>query len=106
MNNITYEERKATYLEAFRRFGEEHQLNKFDEELGEFLAELGRMRNNEGDRDKFAEELGDLTIMLEQMRLIFNVNALTCSHMDLKILRLQSTMNIGRQNGGQHETDD
>lgn len=88
MNAITYDERKAVYQEAIERYGVNHQLNKFDEELGEFLAEYGRMRNGEGDRDKFAEELGDLSIMLEQMRLIFGVNDLVCEHMDMKIRRL------------------
>ena len=88
MNASTYDERKAVYQEAIERYGVNHQLNKFDEELGEFLAEYGRMRNGEGDRDKFAEELGDLSIMLEQMRLIFGVNDLVCEHMDMKIRRL------------------
>lgn len=92
MNAITYDERKAVYQEAIERYGVNHQLNKFDEELGEFLAEYGRMRNGEGDRDKFAEELGDLSIMLEQMRLIFGVNDLVCEHMDMKIRRLMDRL--------------
>lgn len=92
MNKITYDERKAVYQEAIEKYGINHQLNKFDEELGEFLAEYGRMRNGEGDRDKFAEELGDLSIMLEQMRLVFGVNDLVCEHMDMKINRLRKRL--------------
>lgn len=92
MNAITYDERKAVYQEAIERYGVNHQLNKFDEELGEFLAEYGRMRNGTGNYVKFADELADLSIMLEQLRLIYGLNDLVCEHMDMKILRLQSRL--------------
>ena len=92
MNKISYEERKAIYMAAIEKYGVVHQLNKFDEELGEFLTEWGRMRNGEGDRKKFADELADLTIMLEQLRLIFGVNDDVCARMDYKVLRLQSRL--------------
>lgn len=92
MNEISYEERRAIYGEALQRFGPEHQMNKFDEELGEFLTELARMRNGEGSIEKMAEELADLTIMLEQLRLIFNVNEKVCGYMDQKIRRLQKRL--------------
>lgn len=92
MNEIGYEARRAIYGEALQKFGPEHQMNKFDEELGEFLAEWGRMRNGEGDIEKMAEELADLTVMLEQLRLIFNVNEKVCEYMDQKILRLQKRL--------------
>ena len=92
MNEIGYEERRETYGEALQRFGPEHQMNKFDEELGEFLTEWGRMRNGEGSIEKMAEEMADLTIMLEQLRMIFNVNEKVCEYMDQKILRLQKRL--------------
>ena len=89
MNTVTYEERREIYREALHKWGVEHQCNKFDEELGEFLAEYGRMRNGEGGKDSFAEELADLSIMLEQLRLIFDVNDEVCRYMDEKLLRLK-----------------
>lgn len=93
MNSISFEDRKTVYLEAIKTYGSEHQLNKFDEELGEFLTELGRMRNGRGDRNKFADELADLTIMLEQMRFIYGLNPEVCRRMDYKVLRLRGRIN-------------
>lgn len=94
MNRITYEERRDTYREAIKVYGEAHQLNKFDEEVGEFLAELGRMRNDEGDPEAFADELADVTIMLEQVRLIFGMNEEVCRHMDMKVRRLRRNLGM------------
>jgi len=90
MNSVTYEERKAIYEAALQQWGPENQMNKFDEELGEFLAEYGRMRNGTGNYVKFADELADLSIMLEQLRMIYCVNDLVCEHMDMKVRRLQN----------------
>ena len=38
--------------------------------------------------DKIAEELADVTIMMEQLRLMFDINAEVCAHMDGKVARL------------------
>ena len=103
MNQINYEERKKTYAHALFRYGPVHQLNKFDEELGEFLTELGklltdlaRLRNGDGNKDNLAEELADVTIMMEQIRLIFDINDAVCEQMDRKILRLQKRVGLMR----------
>ena len=95
---IAYPERKAIYREAIKNYGEENQLNKFVEELGEFLTELGRIRSGRGDKVKFADELADLTIMLEQLRLIFNVNDEVCARMDYKVRRLEGRLS-GKETG-------
>ena len=87
--HIPYRERQTVCQAAIVKYGAEHQLNKFDEELGEFLAELGRMRNGEGNPEAFADELADLSIMLEQLRLIFGVNDEVWNHTDYKIERLR-----------------
>lgn len=94
MNKFGYEERKAVYEAALQKWGAEAQVNKFTEELGEFLVELGRMRNGVGDRDAFAEELADLTIMLEQLRLIYGVDEMVCGNMDYKINRLMGRIGM------------
>ena len=52
------------------------------------------MRNGRGDRELFADELADLTIMLEQLCLIYDVNDLVCEHMDLKAIRLQHRIGV------------
>lgn len=86
--HISYRERQFAYRAAIEKYGKQHQCNKFDEELGEFLAEYGRIRNGEGNPAAFAEELADLSIMLEQLRLIFGVHEEVCNQTDYKIQRL------------------
>ena len=63
------------------------------------------MRNGYGHRFNFSDELADLTIMLEQLRMIFGVNDAVCERMDYKILRLQARLgfvpdtNVGSKGG-------
>lgn len=90
MNRVAYTERQSVYRAALRAWGQDAQVNKFVEELGEFLVEFSRMRNGGDNKEAFAEELADLTIMLEQLRLIYDVNDEVCAYMDYKIRRLQS----------------
>ena len=39
---------------------------------------------------EMAEEIADVTIMLEQLGLIYDINDLVCWYMDAKVLRLQN----------------
>ena len=88
--HVSTYERKKIYHEAVEKYGEECQLNKFSEELGEFLAEYGRLRNGANNLAAFAEELADLTIMLEQLRMIYGVDDEVSEQMDYKVRRLHS----------------
>lgn len=94
MKRINYMERRTVYEAALQKWGAEAQINKFTEELGEFLVELGRLRNGAGNSGAFAEELADLTIMLEQLRLIYGVNEKVCDYMYYKILRLKGRIGM------------
>lgn len=96
-HKIPYEKRRVVYQAAIEKYGEENQLNKFDEELGEFLTEYGRMRNGEGNRKKLADECADLTIMLEQLRMIFGINVMVCQRMDYKVGRLMQRVKKPRK---------
>ena len=87
-HHVSPEERRKIYSEAIEKYGQQHQNNKFDEELGEFLTELGRMRNGAGNYAKLAEEMADLTIMLEQLAMIYGVEDETAEQMDYKARRL------------------
>ena len=99
--HVSTYERKKIYNEAVEKYGEEHQLNKFNEELGEFLAEYGRIRNGANNLAAFAEELADLTIMLEQLRFIYGVDDEVSEQMDYKVRRLS-----GRINGKGDDSDE
>lgn len=75
MNQISYEERVVIYEKAQARFGLRAQALKALEELGEVTVELARVQNGLGSMEALAEEIADATIMLEQMRLLYDIEA-------------------------------
>jgi hypothetical protein len=89
VNKINYEERAKVYSDARDTFGANAQLAKALEELNEVQLELCRFLTGRGNVLHLAEEVADATIMLEQVRQIFDINALVCDTMDRKVLRLQ-----------------
>jgi NTP pyrophosphatase (non-canonical NTP hydrolase) len=91
MNKIPYEERAKTYINAMIANGEEVQIIKALEELGECIQAICKAVMG-GDQDHLAEEVADATIMLEQMRIIFPINERVCEYMDAKVKRLDDTL--------------
>ena len=89
MNKINYSERCKTYTNAMLAFGEQNQLIVAVEELSECQKEICKiLRGCDGLRN-LAEEVADVTIMLEQIQLMFNINDCVCNFMDEKIKRLE-----------------
>ena len=92
MNKIPYEQRVQTYTNALIHFGEANQLVVALEELSEVQKEICKVMRDKPDLDHLAEEIADATIMLEQVRLIFNLNDLVCQKMDEKVKRLDDKL--------------
>ena len=90
MNKIGYVERCAVYSDALDVFGGDTQLIVAVEELSECQKEICKVLRGEGDLEHLAEEVADATIMLEQVRIMFDINDATCRHMDAKIERLKN----------------
>ena len=88
MNKIDYSERCKTYTNAMIVFGEQNQLIVAIEELSECQKEICKILRGGEDFRNLAEEVADVTIMLEQIRLMFNINDCVCNFMDEKIKRL------------------
>lgn len=88
MNKFTYSDRCKTYTNAMLAFGERNQLIVAIEELSECQKEICKILRGGEDYRHLAEEVADATIMLEQVRLMFNINDCVCSFMDEKIKRL------------------
>lgn len=100
MNKVTYEERKAVYEKALHTWGSKAQTMMAIEEMSELTKALCKnFRGNPNDED-IADEIADVTIMLEQLRLIYGLNDLVCEHMDMKILRLQGRLGMDPAGGG------
>lgn len=92
MNKIPYEERVKTYTNALIAYGEETQMIKCLEELAECQQAICKILIGGEDFDHLAEEIADATIMLEQMRLMFNINDAVCVYMDAKMQRLDDKL--------------
>ena len=90
MTNISYEERKAVYETAIETWGMESQVWMVIEEMSEL----------KNDPDALADEIADVTIMLEQLRLMFDLNGLVCQHMDFKIARLRKRLEQDKPQAG------
>jgi NTP pyrophosphatase (non-canonical NTP hydrolase) len=89
MNRIGYEDRKKVYEQAINLYGAEAQIHMVLEEMSELSKELCKSFRPGGTTlDNIADECADVTIMLEQLRIIFDMNDQVCEHMDEKIERL------------------
>lgn len=89
MNAIGYEQRSKIYAEAAETFGNNMQIVVALEELSEVQKELCKALRGKINTFNLAEEVADATIMLEQLRQMFNINEQVCGYMDEKVLRLQ-----------------
>ena len=87
-NKVTYEERRKIYNEALLEFGADCQITKAVEEMSELTKELCKYMVGSGNLFHIVEELADVTIMCEQLRIIFDCNQDVCNEMDKKVKRL------------------
>lgn len=88
MNKITWDQRKTVFERAIKRYGEDEQLTMFFEEAAELQEAICKHQRGRDTVEHIAEELADLTIMTEQLRLIYGVNDDVCRIMDEKVERL------------------
>lgn len=69
--NASSQDRESIYLAALRVWGADAQMDMCAEECGELIAALNRFRRGRSTKAAVVEELADVSIMLEQMALIF-----------------------------------
>lgn len=102
MNKIDYTERAKIYAEAEKTFGRAHQLIVALEELSEAQKEICKLLRGGGSLLAIADEIADATIVLEQVRLMVDINEEVCRAMDFKVARLK--LQIEEKTGeGNHE---
>jgi uncharacterized protein YabN with tetrapyrrole methylase and pyrophosphatase domain len=85
---------KQLYCIDILHYGQEHQLTIAIEEMSELTKELCKsIRGYDSRRSNIIEEVADVTIMLEQIKLIFNINDLEfLTAKNKKILRLYNML--------------
>ena len=69
------EDRKALYREAINKWGELPQVNMVYEETGEMITSLARYMRGRDTAADVITELADVSIMIEQMALMFGYEA-------------------------------
>ena len=89
MKHIPPEERDIVYDAAIKTFGDSMQLVVALEEFSEIQKEICKALRGNYNPHHLAEEVADATIMLEQIRKVFNIGDIVDDIMDHKILRLQ-----------------
>lgn len=92
---MTRAERNAVYNRAIARNGVLLQLIVALEELSEAQKEICKYLRDEGSAEHIAEEIADATIMLEQLRIIFDVDELVGEYIDAKVQRLAKRLKGG-----------
>jgi hypothetical protein len=68
------------------------QMTVAVEELAECQKEICKILRGGENFPHLAEEIADATIMLEQMRIMFNINEQVCDYMDQKVRRLEERL--------------
>lgn len=89
---MTYEEREKVYLNALVHFGDRKQMVKCLEELAECQQAIAKVVLGGENFDHMAEEVADAIIMLEQMRMLFNIGEKVSAYIDAKVRRLDKRL--------------
>lgn len=84
---MKYEEREV-FKEAIVEFGPEPQLFMLFEEMGELMQAISKNHRGRDNLDNVAEEITDLQIMLDEAKVLFNVE-LACD-----VLRVKKIENL------------
>jgi NTP pyrophosphatase (non-canonical NTP hydrolase) len=63
---------KKTCRDAIAKWGTTHQVNQCQEECGELIAAINRLRRGRIDIGQLASEVADVRIVVEQMTQIVN----------------------------------
>jgi hypothetical protein len=90
------------YHEAIDTWGADMQIDMFIEEASELIQALIKYKRGKGDLNNIAEEIADVSIMLEQMDMVFNCHNQSVSYKKFKLARLKNTLN-GLKVGEAHE---
>ena len=84
---------REVLMEAIQTYGSDHQLNVAIEEMAELTKEICKRKRMANNRNEIIEEMADVLIMLEQLKLIFNISSIELEEqIKFKIARLQERM--------------
>lgn len=85
---------KYLFEKALAHYGPEAQIKMLYEEMAELQIAVCKNGRGTDNLDNIAEEIADVGIMLDQMRLLFNVEERSRAIRLEKVARLAERMNI------------
>lgn len=88
------ESRKKVYEDALIRWGIHNQLVVAIEEMSELQKEICKFFRHDGKEQDLIEEVADVSIMLEQIILMFDIEEDVKKVMEEKIQRLERRLSI------------
>lgn len=95
MPTIPYEERRAVYEAAIAQYGMRSQIWMAVEEMSELTKELAKLNRHKGTTvDALVDEIADVTIMMEQLRIVFRADEKVQARIDFKVHRLQERLSM------------
>ena len=87
--------KKDLLISAIGKWGKSIQLIMVIEEMAELTKAISKNFRGEDNRDKILEETADVFIMLEQIKIIFNIKQEELNDViDSKMKRLEKRLNI------------
>ena len=84
---------KQILYDAISTYGTDAQKIMAMEEMSELIKELSKNIRGNKNRINIAEEIADVEIMLEQMKIIFDISAETVRWKAYKMARLEERLN-------------
>ena len=85
---------ELTLKKVIERYGVKNQINMAKEELAELIVALSHKERARVPIDSVIEEMADVTIMIEQLKLIYNIDSKHLQNIiNKKILRLRQNDN-------------
>lgn len=90
----------TTLERAIETYGEDMQLNVAIEEFSELIKEICKNKRGAENIPQIAEEMADCYIMLEQLKIIFEIkNSSIYAVMEQKLDRLKNRLDERIENG-------
>lgn len=88
-------ETKEIYRQAIGKWGKAAQVTMVFEEMSELQKELCKNLRGKENGIEIAEEIADVEIMLEQMKLLFDIEEAVKRHKIIKVSRLKDRISRG-----------
>lgn len=90
MNDIE----KLLFKKALCDFGTDAQITMVFEEMSELQKELCKRLRGKDNVNDIAEKIADVEIMLDQMKLLFNIAPMVSNYRSEKVARLSERLGV------------